>query len=69
MAAAGTVGWIPDDSRHGRAWGVGQRKEDDEGIQFYTLLVAEMHRGGGFRRRICGGGQTCRRCGNRGAWL
>jgi hypothetical protein len=46
MAAGCTVGRIPGDSGHGRAWGAGEKKEDDEGIRFYTLLVVEMRRGG-----------------------
>jgi hypothetical protein len=46
-----TVGWIPSDSRHGRPRGAGEKKEDDEGIRFYTLLVAEMRRGGRNRWR------------------
>jgi hypothetical protein len=46
MAAAGTAGRIPGNSGQGRVQGAGQKREDDEGIQFYTLLVAEMCRGG-----------------------
>jgi hypothetical protein len=42
-----TVDWIPGDSGHGRAWGAGQKKEDDEGIQFHLLPMVERHRGGG----------------------
>jgi hypothetical protein len=40
------TGRIPSDAGHGRARGVGQKKEDDEGIRFHTLLTAGMHRGG-----------------------
>jgi hypothetical protein len=42
-----TVGWIPGDSRHGRPWGAGEKKEDDEGIRFHLLPMVERHRGGG----------------------
>jgi hypothetical protein len=37
---------IPDVLGHGRSRGAGQKKEDDEGIRFHTLLTAGMHRGG-----------------------
>jgi hypothetical protein len=30
---------------HERAWDLGGKKEDDEGVPFYTLLTAGMHRG------------------------
>jgi hypothetical protein len=43
---AALTGRIPGDSRHGIARGVGQKKEDDEGIRFHTLLIAGMHHGG-----------------------
>jgi hypothetical protein len=46
MAAGCTVGRIPGDSGHKRAWGAGEKKEDVEGIRFYTLHVVEMRRGG-----------------------
>jgi hypothetical protein len=46
MSAGSTVCRIPGDSGHGRARGAGQKKENDEGIRFYTLLVAETRRGG-----------------------
>jgi hypothetical protein len=44
---APTVGRIPGDSEHGRAQGLGQKKEDDEGIRFHSLPMVERHRGGG----------------------
>jgi hypothetical protein len=46
MTASCTVGRVPGDSGHGRVRGVGQEKEDKEGIRFYTLLVAQMRHGG-----------------------
>jgi hypothetical protein len=53
---------------HGRSRGAGQKKEDDEGIQFYLLPVAEGTESAGFdsrrrrrrtarnRRAVLGGG-------------
>jgi hypothetical protein len=39
-----TVLQIPDVLGDGRSRGAGQNKEDDEGIRFYLLPVAERHR-------------------------
>jgi hypothetical protein len=55
MAAGCTVGRIPVDSRHGRARGAGEKKEDNEGIQFHLLPMAERHCGCGIlaeKRRV-----------------
>jgi hypothetical protein len=53
-----TVGRIPSVLGHGRLRGAGQKKEDDEGIRFHTLLTAGVHLGGRIspeklRRRFC----------------
>jgi hypothetical protein len=43
---AATVGRISGDSGHGRARGAGEMKEEREGVPFYILPAAGMHRGG-----------------------
>jgi hypothetical protein len=40
------VGQNSRDLGHGRARKVGEKREEVEGVPFYTLLAAEMHRGG-----------------------
>jgi hypothetical protein len=47
---APTVGRIPGDFGHERAWDLGEKKEYNEGIRFYRSPMAEMHHGG--RNRI-----------------
>jgi len=39
------VSQIADDLGHERAWNLGEKKEDGEGVPFYLLLAPEMHHG------------------------
>ena len=41
-----TVNQITDDLGHERAWNLGKKKENGEGVPFYLLFVSEMHHGG-----------------------
>jgi hypothetical protein len=64
---APTVGRIPDVLGHERPRGAGQKKEDNEGIRFHTLLTAKMHCGGRIlpeklRQRFCPASVPGRRC-------
>ena len=34
---------ITDDLGYDRIWNLGEKKEDDEGVLFYLLLVPEIH--------------------------
>jgi len=41
-----TVNQITDDLGHERAWNLGEKKENGEGVPFYLLFVSGMHHGG-----------------------
>jgi hypothetical protein len=41
MAGSGTVGRIPSNSEHERAWGAREKKEEKEGLSFDGLPTAE----------------------------
>ena len=38
-----TISQIADNLEHERAWNLEEKKEDDEGVLFYLLLVPEIH--------------------------
>jgi hypothetical protein len=44
MATGCTVGRIPGVSEHGRAWGAGEKKEDDEGMILYLTCSKDASR-------------------------